>query len=788
MSEGECLMSNGLMRINRAKIAEFVRSPFLGGLIFALMLFVKCVLFNWYAFHQLLISSLWTNSATFWGYYLPKLAMAIGVASFFLLCNRKWVTITFSFIIDIWIIINLMYIRSYGMVIDAFSITMIGNLSGFESSLPLYLRWSDILFPLLTLSYIPLCYTRTQGHLRVITACIGLLFAIAGGYIGQYSYMKAHSTYDRFTVFDFHWRLFSRDARQSIYGVELTYPTQQTSILHAIGYDIADLCQYFYEKSHPYQLTHFEKSQIGRFYNDAAPETTINNAGPLIIVIVESFENWVFTPDVMPNLSSFCDNHYVLYANHVQSQVRGGMSADGQMMINTGLLPTLEGAACYRFPHNEYPGIMHHLNGKSATLVPHNVDVWNQSFMSQAYGYDTTVQVSAVDTILFREVLQYLHLGYSNIQMLTMSTHSPFTTGAALSTYEVDEDMPELRKNYIKAFNTLDNGLEILLEAVDTDSALQNVTLVITGDHIIWPEPAYCPLIIYSPHFTSSIAYTEPCYQMDIYPTLADVLGIEPKWQGLGISLLSHIARNITLEQALDLSDKMHRANYFAHVEDNFPCYIAHAGGAIDGFYYTNSLEAVNYALGNGIRYIELDLAFTREDSLVASHSWMGCEDIVGDNLPSYAEFINHKIYSRFTPLDYARIDSIMQSNPNLHLVTDKISDADIIKKYFGKYKHRLIVECFSDEDYRQLKKDGYEVFRSEYPLTKKGVIKMMLKFSFHDSSIDTYVFDGVNRESFAALHGDAFALYSCANRQEADSLFAKDSRIKYIYIDDVER
>ena len=348
--------------------------------------------------------------------------------------------------------------------------------------------------------------------------------------------------------------------------MELTYPTQQTSILHTIGYDISDLIQYFYEKSHPYQLTNYEKSQISRFCSYDASDTIVGNTDPLIIVVVESFEDWVFTPSIMPNLSSFCKSHHVLYANHVQSQVRGGMSADGQLMINTGLLPTLEGAACYRFLGNTYPGIMKHKEGKSATLVPHNVDVWNQVYMSKAYGYDTTVQISPIDTILFDEVLQYLHDGYVNIQALTISTHSPFTRGSVFSTLEIDEDIPELNKNYIKAFNALDYGLNILLEALDMDSALRKATLVITGDHVIWPEPTYCPLIIYSPKFSESIAYAEPCYQMDIYPTLLDVMGIEPKWHGFGVNLMDSASRQnrlISEQEAYELSDKIIRSNYF---------------------------------------------------------------------------------------------------------------------------------------------------------------------------------------------------------------------------------
>lgn len=147
--------------MDRAK--DIIKSQYAYGSIFALMIFVKCVLFNWYAFHQLLISSLWTNPAAFCGYYMPKIAMSVGVASFVLLCDQKWVTITLSLLIDIWIIVNLMYIRSYGMVIDAFSITMMGNLSGFESSLPLYLRWEDIVYPLLTLPLFLLSYSMHRG-------------------------------------------------------------------------------------------------------------------------------------------------------------------------------------------------------------------------------------------------------------------------------------------------------------------------------------------------------------------------------------------------------------------------------------------------------------------------------------------------------------------------------------------------------------------------------------------------------------------------------------------------
>lgn len=550
------------MRIAKSQIIKIIRSPYFYGLIFALVVFVKCVLFNWFAFHQIVVSSLWKIPAVFGGFYLPKIAAAMGIASIVMLCNRKWIAIALSVFIDCWIIANLMYVRSYGMVIDAFSITMLSNLNGFESSLPLYMRWADLIFPFLTVGLAIIPYKCMQRSRRLVISVVCLPMAILFGYFGQYCYLHAHGS-----ISDFCWRLFTRDARQTMYGMELTYPTQQTSILQTIGYDISDVFEDWSERRHPYHLSNEDKALISKFYTPDTKQIQKSLPGPLIIVIVESFENWVFQPRIMPNLTTFCENHHVLYADKVTSQVRGGMSADGQMLINTGLLPTLEGAACYRFPRNNYPGIMQYIKGKSAMLVPHNVDVWNQQMMSVAYGYDTTAQVSQVDTILFRQVLEYIHSGYKNVGVLTMSTHTPFSRGAALSDLVINEDVTELKRNYMKAFNAFDYGVNVLLMAIDSDSTLNNATMVITGDHSILSEEASCPLIIYSPKFDSIITYTKECYQMDIYPTLVDVLGIEPRWHGFGISLVSNKKRIISVEQACDLSDKIHRSNYFVTKE-----------------------------------------------------------------------------------------------------------------------------------------------------------------------------------------------------------------------------
>ena len=115
------------------------------------------------------------------------------------------------------------------------------------------------------------------------------------------------------------------------------------------------------------------------------------------------------------------------------------------------------------------------------------------------------------------------------------------------------------------------------------------------------------------------------------------------------------------------------RPNYSDRVKGQY--YIAHAGGEIDGYAYTNSKEAVENAIKNGINYIELDLSLTSDSILVCAHDWKAFNIQTGvseDSVAiSFEEFKKRKIYSRFSPLSIYELDSILLSNPGLFLVTD---------------------------------------------------------------------------------------------------------------------
>lgn len=199
--------------------------------------------------------------------------------------------------------------------------------------------------------------------------------------------------------------------------------------------------------------------------------------------------------------------------------------------------------------------------------------------------------------------------------------------------------------------------------------------------------------------------------------------------------------------------------------------YIAHAGGNINTHMYSNSLEAVQHALENNIEYIEWDLSITSDGQLVAWHDWQ----FEWTEAPTHNAFMARKIYGAFTPLDFARMDSILKDNPQLILVTDKISDPEIINQWWHNYKDRMWVECFRDEDYFALEKMGYHVMRSQVPPL----------ISEAHTKIRNYVFNYQYCPVLSDRYGDCFALFGgVINETKADSLFSIDKRIQMVYID----
>lgn len=143
------------------------------------------------------------------------------------------------------------------------------------------------------------------------------------------------------------------------------------------------------------------------------------------------------------------------------------------------------------------------------------------------------------------------------------------------------------------------------------------------------------------------------------------------------------------------------------------PNLIAHGGGSIDGYIYTNSKEAVKLSLDKGFQFIELDISFTSDGQMVMVHDWelfnssSGYPE-KGDSVPTLNEFRSRKIYGRYTPLTISDVVELMQWNENWFFVSDKFDDAVLLDSILGAFKSRMLVEAFDMEAYLALKRVGF--------------------------------------------------------------------------------
>jgi len=539
------------------------------------------VLYQWFQFETLPISSLWKNTTYFLAFYSSKVAISLFFASFVFLFKRKFFIVALSLLLDVWIMASLIYFRSNNLFLDAFSLSMAGNMNGFWDSIFLYLSIYDWIFVLLTLLLVPFTLTKKDNQ-RGSFAFLGtLLVAFLLQLLSTFCFMRIRDPKG------FSLGLlnpFSRTTMMTVSGVSIDCYISDNSVLHNLIFSTAELVSLKFDSSYDDVSLNEEERQI--MNSIIIPNLEKNQPKyPIVLILVESMESWVVNPEIMPNLVNFIENYSVAYFSKIQKQTKYGISMDAQILVNTGILPINEGATSFRFPQTKFPSLVKQYD-KSALILPHDELVWNQLYMSKQLGYDTTYICTYSDKELVTNLLD-IYKKYDYVQMITCSTHAPFTY------YEMDKDyietlpkeMPQVFKSYLNSFHLLDRELGVFFEQFERDDRLKNSVVVITGDHTIFDrgnrkmlsdggdkfyhaQNAYVPLIIYSPTIDKKRS-EDMFFQMDVYPTIMSEIGCKDYyWKGFGINLLDSIkVRTIDSQQACDLSDKLIKSNFFEKYE-----------------------------------------------------------------------------------------------------------------------------------------------------------------------------------------------------------------------------
>ncbi|MFH2203956.1 MAG: sulfatase-like hydrolase/transferase [Elusimicrobiota bacterium] len=146
------------------------------------------------------------------------------------------------------------------------------------------------------------------------------------------------------------------------------------------------------------------------------------------------------------------------------------------------------------------------------------------------------------------------------------------------------------------------------------------------------------------------------------------------------------------------------------------PKWIAHAGGAVNGEIYTNSLEALEQSYHQrGHRFFELDFELAADGRYVLLHDWQktysrlfGRRDRVGAD-----EFVKLKMRGGLTPLTPDALLRWLTAHPQAQIVTDVKNDnhraLNTLWRQNPELIGRFIAQIYRLSEYRKVRYLGYD-------------------------------------------------------------------------------
>ena len=233
---------------------------------------------------------------------------------------------------------------------------------------------------------------------------------------------------------------------------------------------------------------------------------------------------------------------------------------------------------------------------------------------------------------------------------------------------------------------------------------------------------------------------------------------------------------------------------------------ISHAMGGIDGYNYSNCLEGFQENYDEGHRIFEVDLRYTSDGKLVLWHDWDRpfCSKYRKGKKPTYKQFMNSRIYDRYTPMDLEALLTLMAEYPDIRIVTDsKYTKTSTVKKQFktivstarelgvSSVLDRLVVEIYTKDmfdvvdgvyHFKEYMMTLYKVF-DKAPSTSK--LKSMASFCERKGIATIAMYADWWRSKYAGVikaYGLDIALYTVNDAQDASEYF--DEGVNALFTD----
>lgn len=546
-------------------------------IIFAVGIFLTFVAFD----------VIWCMDTTFASFsffetYATKIIATLALAGVYALTRCRWAQIVVMALLDVLLVANLMYFRTYYSAIPASSYLEAGNLADFKASVTDSLRWADIVLPLITIATAVMAFRYKTTKRQPLTAVLKWWAAPFAGFALLLTGVNLCKG-------GFHKSL--RSVRQSAYLCSADAPI--FSVFGCIWYDITDAA----EPITPEKQAEIELWLASQPKHQPADSVTEKRSN-LLIVFAESLESWVLEKkvdgkEITPCLNRLLKEKSTLYAPNVLTQVKGGRSIDAQLMICSGLLPLMSGTYSSLYYDNTFYTLQKAMRGlkhsRSYLLTIDKVSTWNQGAVARSFGTDTIISYHDFkmteafgthkrigDASFFQQCREKIERGEVwkpgesvYMQFVTYSGHAPFKLPDHLRTITFPASIPEKAADYMTTAHYTDKAIGDFVAYLKTLPQYKETIVVIVGDHEglasyrqeLVGNPA-CRGLVSDKQLTPFIVLNSPVGmrydkfmgQIDIYPTLLNLMQLDAyRWHGLGQSILDPRKQGVAVGSVMNV-------------------------------------------------------------------------------------------------------------------------------------------------------------------------------------------------------------------------------------------
>ncbi|WP_150267252.1 LTA synthase family protein [Paenibacillus tepidiphilus] len=319
--------------------------------------------------------------------------------------------------------------------------------------------------------------------------------------------------------------------------------------------------------------------QLKGVVTPAAPKYFGTDKGKnLIVVQMESFQNFLIGlkidgQEITPNINKLVKEN--TYFNNFYTNAGQGTTSDAEFVVNTSFyVPKNEPATSSDYMNKAVPSLPRLMSNNgyyTATFHTNSVEFWNRTALYKAIGFDTYydqafygdddhIAFGSSDEVLFKKTVPELARLDSRPQpfyamVISMSAHHPFHLPEAKHKIQLPEEYDDtLLGNYLYAQNYADYAMGQFLDQLKASGLWDDSVVVFYGDHqgvpmytldsaekelmasLVGHEYGYTdmfniPFIVHSPSGRLPAVMSGTGGQIDILPTVANLLGVSTENQ-----------------------------------------------------------------------------------------------------------------------------------------------------------------------------------------------------------------------------------------------------------------